>query len=90
MKPPYGRIAETAKHGTDEQLLSLRDEIRWLGRWTDQIHDQLRMIWKCAEISISPEYWFQEGDLEVRDVVIKLRLTNEEIHTLTTLLNEDE
>lgn len=88
-KPPYGHIANIAKHGSDEELLKLRDEIRWLGRWTDDIHGELRMIWKAAEVLIGPEHWDSACDTDIRDVVIKLKLTTDEINTLTTLLNEE-
>ena len=89
-KPPYGRIAGVAKHGSDEELLALRDEIRWLGRWADDIHGELQSIWKDSEVVISPEQYDKDCDMEVRNVVIRLKLTTSEINTLTTLLKESD
>lgn len=84
-KPPYGHIAGIAKHGTDEELLKNRDEIRWLGRWTDDVHTTLRAIWNCSTVTISPC-----DDGFYRDVELKLRLTPDEVATLLHLLDEDD
>lgn len=89
-KPPYGMITGVAKHGSDDDLLKIRDDIRWLGRWTDQVHGELRSIWKAARVTIGPEQWDKECDMEVRDVMLHLKLTTQEINTLTSLLNEKD
>lgn len=84
-KPPYGRIASIAKHGTDEHLLAVRDEIRWLARWADDIHSELRAIWNCSSVVITP---VDDGDC--RQVTISLKLTKAEVETLLHLLDEDQ
>lgn len=89
-KPPYGRIAGIAKHGTDENLLAARDEIRWLARWADDIHGELQSIWRAAEVVIGPEAEIPELGIEARDVTIRLRLSNHELDTLIHLLKEDD
>ena len=86
-KPPYGLIANTAKHGTDENLLAIRDEIRWLARWADDIHGELAMIWNEATVTISPS---DDSHSRMRKVDISLTLSEEGVFTLLHLLDEDK
>jgi hypothetical protein len=83
-KPPYGSIAATAKHGTDADLLAMRDQIRWLGRWTDDIHSELATIWRNAEIVVGPI-----NNDDERKVSITLTLSSHELATLLHILDED-
>lgn len=83
-KPPYGRIASVAKHGSDADLLAARDDIRWLGRWTDDVHTELRDIWDSSTVTITPT------DDDHRQVTIELRLTKTGVRTLLHLLDEDD
>lgn len=84
-KPPYGELAGIAKHATDEAFLSHRDDVRWLARWADDIHTELRSIWESADVAITP---LSPVD-DTRQVTIRLTLTQSQIGTLLHLLDED-
>lgn len=84
-KPPYGSVAGIAKHGTDEHLLAARDDIRWLARWTDDVHHVLSTVWRSADVTIGAI-----DDDNYRKVTLSLNLSQHELATLLHLLDEDD
>lgn len=87
MFPPYVQIQQVAKHGSDEELLALRDQIRWLASWVQDVSSELSAIYMAASVVVTPSAYDEDIDMEVRDVQIRLKLTNEEILTLVDILN---
>lgn len=87
MIPPYVHIQKVAKHGSDEDLLALRDEIRWLANWAEDVSSELSSIYHAATVVMTPSAYDEAIDMEVRDVQIRLKLTNEEVLTLIEILN---
>lgn len=88
--PPFMRIGGAAKHGSDEELLALRNEIRWLANWVGDVHGELSSIWFDAEIMIRPAVWDDESATELRDVTVKLRLTEDQIKMFAEILDYKE
>jgi hypothetical protein len=87
--PPFMQIRGAAKHGSDEELLVLRNEIRWLANWAGDVYGELATIWYGAEILIRPAVWDDELSSEMRDVTVKMRLTEDQIKMFTEIFSYD-
>lgn len=85
--PPFVEIRATAKHGSDERLLALRDEIRWLAAWASDVYAEICSIYEGAEILMSPRCFDEDNGFFFRDVTLKLKLSEHNLETISHILS---
>ena len=83
--PPIDRIAAVAKHGTDDELLELRADVRWLALWAGSVLDDLRDLARCATVTVGPE---RDADgYVVRSVSVTADVSPDQLAALASLVN---
>jgi len=75
--PPYSEIYGIAKHGSDEELLKVRDDIRWLALWAQNLHAQQCALLSGSKITLHEEEWEADTGF-VRLLEITAKLTSNE------------
>ena len=84
--PPYSEIYGIAKHGSDEELLKARDDIRWLALWAESLHDKQRALLSSSKITLHEESWNEElGFFRVLEITAKIESAELQEMLLTVL-----
>jgi KaiC/GvpD/RAD55 family RecA-like ATPase len=83
MLPPITHIAAVAKHGSDEDFLNIRNDVRWLALWIDEFRNDLVAHHERLVVDKISD---NESDLQQRQVTLTMTLSEEQLLNLLELL----